>query len=97
MTGQPRQPAGAPRGAGGQFASAECPSTYRILAALRPPARRLPQNWGSPAAPIVRPLPEAQVPTSAVAVCCPGCVYDSPDYEAARAWWAARDAEEAQR
>jgi hypothetical protein len=31
---QPRQPAGTPEG--GRFASRECPTTYRLLAALRP-------------------------------------------------------------
>jgi hypothetical protein len=83
-----------PRDALGQFASKECPTTYRLLSALRPreePGRR-PANWGSPAEPIFSQLPESSVPLSTVAVCCPGCVYDDPGYAAAVAYWKARDA-----
>lgn len=87
MSRQPRIPAGQPEG--GQFATAECASTYRLLVAARPreEARQVPENWGSPEAPVIRPLPGGKVPTSMVGICCPGCVYDSAEYRAAvRAW-----------
>jgi hypothetical protein len=89
---QPRVPAG--QEGGGRFASAECPTTYRLLAALRPveEPRRVPANWGSPAEPIIRQVPESSVPASTVGICCPGCVYDSPEYAAAVVYWKERDA-----
>lgn len=66
-----------PRDSVGRFATAECPTTYRLLAGPQPHR----------AEPVLRQMPEASVPLSAVAICCPGCVYDSAEYrDAVRAW-----------